>query len=117
VPALDHVQVAMPAGGEDEARGFYGDLLGMSEVEKPESLRANGGVWFAERLHLGVEAPFAPARKAHPAFVTDDLDAIAERLARAHRPVVWDTRLPGTRRLYTADPFGNRIELIAGPQR
>jgi catechol 2,3-dioxygenase-like lactoylglutathione lyase family enzyme len=109
---LDHVQVAAPPGCEGEARRFYGQLLGLAEVAKPEPLRARGGVWF-EQLHIGVEAEFRPARKAHPALRADDLDALAERLAAAGAPVEWDESLPGVRRFYTADPWGNRVELMA----
>jgi catechol 2,3-dioxygenase-like lactoylglutathione lyase family enzyme len=107
------VQVAAPPGCEAEARAFYGELLGLTEVEKPEPLRGRGGVWF-EQLHVGVEKDFAPARKAHPALRVDDLDAVAERLVAAGRSVEWDDALPGVRRFYTADPWGNRVELLAG---
>ncbi len=109
---LDHVQVAAPPGCEAEARRFYGELLGLAEVAKPEPLRARGGVWF-EHLHVGVEVEFSPARKAHPALRADDLDTLAERLAAAGAPVEWDESLPGVRRFYTADPWGNRVELMA----
>ena len=117
---LDHVQVAAPPGCEAPARAFYGELLGLPEVEKPESMRASGGAWFAlgaQQLHVGVEDPFAPAAKAHPGLsVTDEeLDALAERLEAAGAPVTWDDRKPGVRRFYTADPFGNRLELLAAP--
>ncbi|MGN6379234.1 MAG: VOC family protein [Gaiellales bacterium] len=111
---LDHVQVAMPEGGEDAARGFYAGLLGLTEIPKPEAMRSTGGVWFAEGLHLGVEAQFAPARKAHPGFAVDDLDSAAERLAAAGHDVVWDERWPDVRRFHTSDPFGNRVEVMAG---
>jgi hypothetical protein len=117
VLAFDHVQMAMPAGREDDARRFYGELLGLSEVPKPMPLAARGGCWFARgavQLHLGVEAPFRPARKAHPAFVIADLDGLAAALAAAGHRVDWDDELPDVRRLYTDDPFGNRVELIAG---
>lgn len=118
VIGLDHVQVAAPAGGEGDARRFYGGLLGLSEIEKPEALRSRGGVWFAcgpEQLHVGVTGEFAPATKAHPALRVrlTDLDLIAERLAAAGSTVQWDGAIPGTRRFYTADPWGNRIELLA----
>ena len=109
---LDHVQVAAPPGCEAEARRFYGELLGLPEVEKPEALRARGGVWF-DQLHIGVEEEFQPARKAHPALRADDLDALAERLTAAGARVQWDDALPGIRRFYTSDPWGNRIELLA----
>jgi catechol 2,3-dioxygenase-like lactoylglutathione lyase family enzyme len=109
---LDHIQVAIPAGGEPAARRFYGELLGLAEVEKPEPLRASGGAWFAPGLHLGVETPFAPARKAHPGLRVDDLDAVAGRLAGAGHEPVWDDRWPGVRRFHVFDPFGNRVELL-----
>jgi catechol 2,3-dioxygenase-like lactoylglutathione lyase family enzyme len=104
---IDHVQVAAPPGCEEDARAFYGGVLGLREVDKPEALRARGGVWF-EQLHIGVEQEFRPARKAHPAFVVEDLDALAERLG----DVEWDDLVPGTRRFYAEDPFGNRLEFI-----
>jgi catechol 2,3-dioxygenase-like lactoylglutathione lyase family enzyme len=114
---LDHVQVAAPPGSEDDARRFYGGLLGMAELPKPPALRGRGGVWFAcgaHQLHVGIAEPFAPAAKAHPAFAVRavDLDRLAERLAEAGCTVQWDAAIPGTRRFYTADPWGNRIELV-----
>jgi catechol 2,3-dioxygenase-like lactoylglutathione lyase family enzyme len=116
---LDHVQLAAPPGCEEAAREFYGGLLGLPEIEKPGPMQASGGVWFAlgaQELHIGVETGFAPARKAHPGLAVDDaaLDELAERLARAGAPVEWDERYPGVRRFYTADPWGNRVELLAG---
>jgi catechol 2,3-dioxygenase-like lactoylglutathione lyase family enzyme len=115
---LDHVQVALPSGGEDLARAFYADLLGMTEVAKPPALADRGGCWFQSGtavLHLGVEEPFSPARKAHPAFVVDDLDELQERLATAgHECVRADGQIPGVRRFHTVDPFGNRIEFQQG---
>jgi catechol 2,3-dioxygenase-like lactoylglutathione lyase family enzyme len=116
---LDHVQIAAPPGCEAEARRFFGDLLGLEEIEKPEPLRSRGGAWFAlgdgGQLHIGVEEPFAPARKAHPAFrlPAAELDELASRLEAAGERVEWDDSLPGTRRFYTADPWGNRLELLA----
>jgi catechol 2,3-dioxygenase-like lactoylglutathione lyase family enzyme len=109
---LDHVQVAMPAGGEDAARRFYTGLLGLGEIPKPESLQSAGGVWFEPGVHMGVEADFRPARKAHPGLAMANLEGIAERLAAAGADVEWDERLPGVRRFYTHDPFGNRLELL-----
>jgi catechol 2,3-dioxygenase-like lactoylglutathione lyase family enzyme len=110
------VQLAAPPGGEDDARRFYGELLGLAEIAKPEALRARGGVWFAcgdsHQLHVGIEEPFAPARKAHPALAVDDLDGLAARLADAGVEVVWDDAIPGVRRFYAADPFGNRVEFV-----
>jgi catechol 2,3-dioxygenase-like lactoylglutathione lyase family enzyme len=111
---LDHVQLAMPAGGEEAARGFYGGLLGLAEQPKPVPLRATGGVWFAPGVHLGVERPFAPARKAHPCLRVAGLDAYAERLQAAGHDIEWDERWPGRRRFHTHDPFGNRLELVEG---
>ena len=117
VVALDHVQLAAPRGCEDRARWFFGDLLGLAEIEKPEPLRERGGVWFAvgrQQLHFGVSEHFVPAVKAHPAFRVDagELDAIAERLSAAGIEVQWDDSLAGTRRFYTEDPWGNRVELM-----
>ena len=113
--ALDHVQLAMPAGREAEAEAFYGRLLGMTVVPKPEPLASRGGRWFRSgvvQVHLGVDPDFRPARKAHPALVVDDLDALISTLAASG--VEWreDTELAGVRRGYVDDPFGNRIELI-----
>ena len=111
---LDHVQVAMPPGGEEAARRFYAGLLGLAEISKPDALQANGGVWFEPGVHLGVESPFRPARKAHPGLRMTDLDAVVARLEAAGADLEWDERRPGVRRLYTHDPFGNRLELVAG---
>ena len=115
--ALDHVQLAMPRGAEDEAEAFYCGPLGLRRVPKPEPLASRGGCWFengAVTVHLGVEDDFRPARKAHPAFRVDDLDGLVGRLADAGHDVRWDDELPDVRRCYVDDPFGNRIELIAG---
>ena len=114
VTGIGHVQVAAPAGCEAEARAFYGELLGLAELPKPEALAARGGCWFragAQELHVGVEEPFEPARKAHPGLVVDDLDGLARRLAAEGIAVAWDEAIPGTKRFHTADPFGNRLEL------
>lgn len=116
VYAIDHVQLAMPADGEDRARVFFGDVLGMTETLKPAVLAARGGVWFtagAVTLHLGVEPDFRPARKAHPALLVDDLDAMLVRL-RAADVAISDNEPPlaGYRRVHIYDPFGNRIELM-----
>jgi catechol 2,3-dioxygenase-like lactoylglutathione lyase family enzyme len=116
VVGLDHVQIAAPEGCEPQARAFYGDLLGLEEIEKPEPLRARGGVWFrcgGQQLHVGVEKAFAPALKAHPALAVSDLDALASRLETAGASVSWDEAIPDMRRFYSADPWGNRIELLA----
>jgi catechol 2,3-dioxygenase-like lactoylglutathione lyase family enzyme len=111
---FDHVQLAIPAGGEDQARGFYAGLLGMTEVPKPMQLSPSG-CWFAGgavNLHLGVERDFAPARKAHPALLVDDLDALRKRLETAGFEASDNKPIAGYRRFFTADPFGNRIELM-----
>jgi len=117
---LDHVQIAAPAGCEERARAFYGELLGLAQLPKPAALAARGGVWFELRdgrqLHVGVAAPFAPARKAHPAFALASpaaLEELANDLARAGHEPRWDEQLPGARRFYLDDPFGNRLELLA----
>lgn len=113
---LHHVQVACPPGGEEAARRFYGDALGIPEVAKPPVLAARGGCWFrgdGVEVHVGVEEPFAPARKAHPAFVVDDIDAVADRVVSGGFEVTWDDDFPGFRRFYTADGAGNRVELLA----
>jgi catechol 2,3-dioxygenase-like lactoylglutathione lyase family enzyme len=111
IVGIDHVQLAMPAGGEPAAREFYAGLLGVPEVPKPAPLAARGGAWFesdAVKIHLGVEADFRPARKAHPALLVRDLAGVARRLRAAGVDVVDD----GPRRVYVSDPFGNRLELI-----
>ena len=116
---LHHVQVSCPAGGEAAARRFYAGVLGIPEVEKPPVLAARGGCWFrgdGVEVHVGVEDGFAPARKAHPAFVLDDeesLRALAVRAEEAGFTVTWDDDLPGHARFYTADGNGNRVELLA----
>jgi catechol 2,3-dioxygenase-like lactoylglutathione lyase family enzyme len=122
ITGLDHVQVAAPPGCEPAARRFYGELLGLSEVEKPDALRGRGGVWFAcgaQQLHVGVSDGFRPAEKAHPALtvLAGAVDGLAERLAQAGAPVRWDAEIPGVRRFFTADPWGNRLELIADAAR
>jgi len=117
IAGLDHVQLAAPPGCEEAARSFFGGVLGLAEVDKPAHLRARGGVWFAlggrQQLHVGVEQAHVPARKAHPAFRVRGLDELATRLEAAGAPVQRDGSCPGLRRLYTADPWGNRIELVA----
>jgi catechol 2,3-dioxygenase-like lactoylglutathione lyase family enzyme len=115
---LDHVQLAMPAGPEAEqaAVDFYSGALGLSWIPKPAALVASGGCWFevpGVRLHLGVDADFRPARKAHPGLVVDDLDGLIAALAALGHPFTPDDRLPGVRRGYVDDPFGNRLELVA----
>ncbi|MDT0346978.1 VOC family protein [Streptomyces litchfieldiae] len=116
ITGLDHVQLAMPPGAEETARAFYGGVLGMAERPKPPGLADRGGCWFAAGgcvLHLGVEAGFRPARKAHPGILVTGIDAFAARLEAAGAPVTWDDHLPGHRRFHSADPFGNRLEFLA----
>jgi catechol 2,3-dioxygenase-like lactoylglutathione lyase family enzyme len=113
------VQLAAPPGCEPEARRFYGELLGLAEIEKPPALRARGGAWFAlgaQQLHIGVAEPFTPALKAHPAIRVEPsaLEPLAARLAAAGVDVIWDDALPGVRRFFCSDPWGNRLELLAG---
>jgi catechol 2,3-dioxygenase-like lactoylglutathione lyase family enzyme len=112
---LHHVQLAMPAGEEEAARRFYGTVLGLREVPRPDALSPAGGVWFvSERLevHLGVEERFAPAVKAHPAFLVEEVDAIRARIESAGYRVTDTVQLEGFHRIYVRDPFGNRVELI-----
>ena len=120
IEALDHVQLAMPFGGEDEARDFYEGLLGIPEVPKPPHLAKRGGCWFESgviKVHLGMEADFRPARKAHPAFRVADLVVLAKRLAEVGFSVTEDEPLAGFDRCYVDDSFGNRIELMEARKR
>jgi catechol 2,3-dioxygenase-like lactoylglutathione lyase family enzyme len=113
--ALDHVQMAMPSGEEGRARAFYRDLLGMAELPKPMELAKRGGCWFASgnvQLHLGVEADFRAAKKAHPGLQCVDYDSLLSRLRLANVEVEEVDDIPGVRRCHIYDPFGNRIELI-----
>lgn len=115
--SLDHTQLAMPGGREEQARAFYGHLVGLEEIDKPEPLRSRGGLWFRlgdQQLHLGVEEGFAPARKAHPGIRCGDLNGLAERLLARGFTVDWDENLPDQKRFYTHDPFGNRLEFLGG---
>jgi catechol 2,3-dioxygenase-like lactoylglutathione lyase family enzyme len=112
---IDHVQLAMPAGGEEQARAFYRDALGITEIGKPPHLAARGGCWFEEgrlKVHLGVDPDFRPARKAHPAFLVADLAGLIARLEKGGFSVMRDAALAGFVRVYVEDPFGNRIELM-----
>jgi len=126
VTALHHVQVACPPGGEEAARGFY-PLLGLTEVTKPAALQARGGCWFrahdaggrvTAEIHVGVEEPFVPARKAHPALLVEDLDEVAARLRAHGHPVDEREResFDGYWRFHTADPHGNRVEVLQARQ-
>lgn len=119
IRGLDHVQIAMPRGGEAAARAFYTGLLGLPEIPKPQPLAARGGLWLqvgATQVHLGVDANFQPAQKAHPAFWVTDLESLRGRLSAAGVPVIPDEEVPGVQRFYAADPFGNRLEFIQDGQ-
>jgi catechol 2,3-dioxygenase-like lactoylglutathione lyase family enzyme len=114
---LDHVQVAAPRtpGVEDQARAFYRDLLGLTELDKPPALKPKGGVWFAlgrGELHVGLEDPFSPARKAHPALLVYGLDDLRAHIEAAGYAATDGEEIPGARRFYVHDPFGNRLELM-----
>lgn len=115
VTAIDHVQLAMPAGGEPQARAFYAELLGLPEQPKPPHLAKRGGCWFESdtvKIHLGVEGDFRPAKKAHPALLVTDLPTLVARLRAAGVKLVDDEPLEGYDRVYAYDPFGNRLELL-----
>jgi catechol 2,3-dioxygenase-like lactoylglutathione lyase family enzyme len=115
VVGVDHVQLAMPAGREAEARAFYGGLLGIPEIAKPPALAVRGGAWFESgrlKVHLGVDRDFRPAQKAHPGLVVSGLDALIERLRAAGLAIVDDEPLAGYLRVFVNDPFGNRLELM-----
>ena len=116
VYGIDHVQLAIPGGGEALARQFYGDLLGLTEIPKPPNLAARGGAWFqcgSLQLHLGVESEFRPAKKAHPALLVRDLTNLLKVLTAAGCEVTYDSEpVQGCDRAFTSDPFGNRVELV-----
>ena len=113
--SFDHVQLAMPEGQEAQARGFYVGVLGLSEDEKPPELAARGGCWFRQgdlKLHLGVEADFRPARKAHPGILVDDIADLKRRAQAAGLVVRHDAPIPDYDRVFMDDPFGNRLEFL-----
>lgn len=112
---IDHVQLAAPKGSEEMARNFFAGILDMTEVEKPDELKKRGGVWFqfgSSQLHIGIEEPFSPARKAHPAIVIENLGSLRNHLQEKNTAFLEDSSLPGADRIYVNDPFGNRIELL-----
>ena len=126
---IDHIQIAAPERCEAAAREFYSGILGMVEIEKPGPLRARGGCWFQcgqHQLHIGVDKGFRPAKKAHPAFAVEKLEALRENAHVHHVPavaarvallrhnyrIIDDENLPGARRFYTEDPWGNRLEFL-----
>jgi catechol 2,3-dioxygenase-like lactoylglutathione lyase family enzyme len=113
--SIHHIQLAIPRDGEDACRRFWNGVLGMVELNKPAPLAGRGGCWFRGgdlEVHLGVEDPFAPARKAHPGLLVNGLPQLARRLKEAGHPVAWDDTFPGHDRFYSADPFGNRLEFL-----
>lgn len=112
---LDHVQIAIPAGGEGLARAFFGDLLGLAEIPKPEEMHGRGGCWFQlgdRQLHIGVDPDFRPAKKAHIAIAVPDLHALRIRLSDAGHQIAEEMPLGGRERFFSSDPFGNRMEFI-----
>lgn len=115
IKRIDHIQLAAPIGGEDKARTFFQDVLSLQEVEKPLELKKNGGVWFSNghiHIHVGIEEPFLPAKKAHPAFEVSDIEALASQITEKGVSIQHDDRLPGAKRFYVSDPFGNRLEFL-----
>lgn len=118
ISGLDHVQIEAPPGHEADAKAFYGDFLGLPELEKPEALRHNGGVWFAlpggQQLHTGTVPDFAPRRKGHPCLRCSDLNALTERADAFGIPLLPDVQLAPLRRVFLNDPFGNRLEVVEG---
>lgn len=112
---IDHIQLAAPKGCEEEARRFFTGILRLPEIEKPPLLKKKGGVWFtlgSYQIHIGVEEKFSPAKKAHPAFEVENLEALKEHLSEQGVSFVVDAELPGANRIYIHDPFGNRIEIL-----
>jgi catechol 2,3-dioxygenase-like lactoylglutathione lyase family enzyme len=113
---IDHVQLAMPAGGEETARRFFVDVLGMTEIAKPPKLAKRGGCWFASakvQVHLGAENDFRAAKKAHPALRCRDYASLLARIRTQGIETIEAEDIPGVRRCHIFDPFGNRIELVA----
>ncbi len=112
---IDHIQIAIPRGVEEQARAFYADVLGLEELPKPPELAGRGGVWFkcgGQQLHLGVEDDFRPARKAHPGLQVEDIDGLIDSLRSAGYEVQHGGNPTNIRRIFVSDPFGNRIELL-----
>ncbi|WHY56049.1 VOC family protein [Peribacillus simplex] len=113
--SIDHIQLAAPKGSKDTARKFFKNILGFEEVEKPEELKKRGGVWFEfgnYQIHIGIEEPFYPAKKAHPAFEIENIEELRKHLVTNGIDVMDDDKLPGAKRFYISDPFGNRMELL-----
>ena len=119
IAGIDHVQVAIPPGADDAARAFYGGVLGLAEIPKPAPLNASGGLWFqtgSSQLHIGAQAGFVPAKKAHPAFVVADFEEYCALLRARGVAVREEVQVYGRRRAGIEDPFGNRVELIEAAQ-
>lgn len=115
IKKIDHVQLAGPKGCEDAARGFFSAILGLTEVEKPEELKKRGGVWFefgTFQLHIGIEDPFSPAKKAHPALIVENIEGLKIHLKEHEIAFTEDDNLPGASRIHVFDPFGNRLEFL-----
>ena len=113
---IDHIQIAAPPGSEDAARKFYGELLGMEEIPKPENLKGRGGCWFhcgSHEVHIGIQQDFMPAKKAHPGFTVNALKQLKSRLEEADYTISEEPPIEGRSRFFTHDPFGNRIEFLA----
>jgi catechol 2,3-dioxygenase-like lactoylglutathione lyase family enzyme len=112
---IDHIQLAAPKGCEEIAREFFSGILGLSEVEKPGELKKRGGAWFEfgmYQLHIGVEEPFSPAKKAHPALCVENIEDLKTHLKAKKVPFTEDDNLPGANRIHLEDPFGNRLEFL-----
>jgi catechol 2,3-dioxygenase-like lactoylglutathione lyase family enzyme len=112
---IDHIQIAAPKGSEEKARTFYGEILGMNEIPKPENLKGRGGCWFkvgAQEVHIGIQPDFTPAKKAHPGFTVNALDELKERLEKDGYSISEEQPIAGRSRFFTHDPFGNRIEFL-----
>jgi catechol 2,3-dioxygenase-like lactoylglutathione lyase family enzyme len=115
IKKIDHIQLAAPKGCEEAARNFFGEILGLMEVEKPDELKKRGGVWFefgTFQLHIGVEVPFSPSKKAHPAFVVENIEELKRHLSKNEITFQEDDNLPGASRIHVNDPFGNRLEFL-----
>ncbi|ETT81462.1 VOC family protein [Viridibacillus sp. FSL R5-0477] len=113
--SIAHIQLAAPKGSEDKAKRFFSDILGFREIAKPELLKKRGGVWFEfahYQIHIGIEEPFTPAKKAHPAFEIENIEALKSHLSKNDIKFINDDDLPGANRIYINDPFGNRIEIL-----
>jgi catechol 2,3-dioxygenase-like lactoylglutathione lyase family enzyme len=113
--AIDHFQLASPKNTEDQSRKFFNEILMFREVDKPASLKSNGGVWFESgsiKINVGTEDQFIPARKAHPALEVENLRDFKQHLITNRVSFTEDKRLPGANRIYISDPFGNRIEIL-----